>query len=227
MTSSGGTTTDHHAPPTTTQATTTTPATTPATPARARTSRPPGRPTAHRRPPDRPRPFSGIVHSDAHRVSAHERRNDQIMTELNGRVVYTRDDIAARHGLAYSTLEKWERERQSTSYPQPVGTINRGKGVRPPKAWDAEEWDAWYDNWRSKPSGNRAGHPDDLITLAEAARIMHVEPTSITMYPKRPPSGWPEPAEAEELPSGRTRRRYRRGDIWEYDNNRTRHPRGS
>jgi hypothetical protein len=46
--------------------------------------------------------------------------------------------------------------------------------------------------------------------------VLGKEPTSITMYPKRPPVGWPAPVEEETLPSGRTRRRYRRADIWAY-----------
>lgn len=148
------------------------------------------------------------------------------MTELDGRAVYTRADITARYGIPLGTQELWERDRTRTGYPNSVGTVKQGKGR--PKVWDASEYDAWHDRYeqqQARPASNRAGDPDDLITLSEAARIMGVEPTSITMYPKRPPAGWPDPAEEQDLPSGRTRRRYRRGDIWDYDDTR-RHPGG-
>lgn len=167
-------------------------------------------------PPSTTRPKSGKVPLT---FTTPRRPERAAMTELNGRRVYTRAELTALHGISDSTLQSWERHRDTTGYPEPVGTINRGKGVRPPLAWDAEEWNTWYSQRLTDTrnhSGNRAGHADDLVTLSEAARILGVEPTSITMYPKRPPTGWPKPITEEELPSGRMRRSYRRGDIWTY-----------
>ena len=83
--------------------------------------------------------------------------------------------------------------------------------------WKPERIDAFYTN-RPKDTGplGRGGNPEDRITLTEAARVMGVEPKSITNYPKRPPGGWPDPIEEELSPGGMTIRRYRRGDIWDY-----------
>jgi predicted DNA-binding transcriptional regulator AlpA len=199
---------------------------------------------------------------------------------LDGRDVYTRQDLMTRYGISLSPLEKWYRRRRTTGHPEAVGRVGREL------VWDAEEWDRWYsarqdttalesrselaarhglakgtidqlwarrgenghpepvktvnqtmywnpaewDAWyaehkrrsqRTQLRVDRSGNPDDLITLSEAARVLGVEPSSITSYPKRPPRGWPIPVEEEQLSSGRMRRRYRRSDIWAYADNRT------
>ncbi|MER7770593.1 hypothetical protein [Kitasatospora sp. NPDC096140] len=132
----------------------------------------------------------------------------------------SRAELAARHGLARGTLDRMWSLREENGHPEPVKTI------RKTTYWDAEEWDAWYADYRRRAQRreldvDRSGNPDDLVTLSQAARILGVEPTSITHYPKKPPRNWPQPAQAEQLPSGFMRRRYRRADIWHYADNRT------
>ncbi|WP_327687159.1 hypothetical protein [Streptomyces sp. NBC_00467] len=202
------------------------------------------------------------------------------MTTLDGREVYTRNDLMTQYGMALSPLENWYRHRRWTGHPEPVGTVGREL------AWDAAEWDNWYqerqnttglvsradlenrtglarstldrmwalrednghpepvktldrvmywdpdqwDTWyadykkrtqRRELHPDRTGNPDDLLTLAQAARLLGVKPASIAHYPTRMPRGWPQPAEEDELPRGRIRRRYRRADIWTYAETRT------
>ncbi|MFJ9968991.1 hypothetical protein [Streptomyces avermitilis] len=202
------------------------------------------------------------------------------MATLNGRSVYSRQDLMSRHGMTLTPLEKWYRNRQATGHPEAVGKIglelvwdaeewDRWYGERQDKVglesraqlasrhglaqgtiaqlwgrrqqnghpkpvktvnqtmyWNPAEWDAWYAGYkklaqRTQLDVNRSGNPDDLITLSEAARVLGVEPTSITNYPTRPPRGWPQPVQEEQLPSGRLRRWYRRADIWHYADTRT------
>ncbi|MFD8757396.1 hypothetical protein ACFV0O_41450 [Kitasatospora sp. NPDC059577] len=132
----------------------------------------------------------------------------------------SRADLAARHALARGTLDRMWALRGENGHPEPVKTVEKSM------YWDSAEWDAWYAEYRRKAQRaelhvDRSGDPEDLVTLAQAARILGVEPTSITHYPKNPPRNWPQPVQEEELPSGRMRRRYRRADIWRYADTRT------
>ena len=132
----------------------------------------------------------------------------------------TRAQLAAGHGLANGTVDQLWVRREENGHPEPVKTVDRTM------YWDPDEWDAWYAGFKKRAQRtelhiDRSGSPDDLITLSEAARVLGVEPSSITRYPKRPPRGWPQPVLYERLPSGRMRRRYRRADIWGYADTRT------
>jgi hypothetical protein len=79
--------------------------------------------------------------------------------------------------------------------------------------WDEAAWTSWYRSLGDRPA---AEDPDGLVTLADAARILGLAQTSVTVYAKRPPAGWPEPAQVEPLGGGRLRRLYRRRDILAY-----------
>ncbi|MET7718481.1 hypothetical protein [Streptomyces sp. NPDC005407] len=132
----------------------------------------------------------------------------------------SRTQLAARHGLAKGTIDRLWGLREENGHPEPAKTVDRTM------YWDPTEWDDWYAGYKKRSQRtelqvDRSGDPDDLITLADAARVLGVEPTSITNYPKRPPRGWPHPVEEEQLPSGRLRRRYRRADIWKYADTRS------
>ncbi|WP_026403051.1 hypothetical protein [Actinomadura rifamycini] len=119
----------------------------------------------------------------------------------------TRDDLAARHGLSRHRLKQLWADRAANGHPEPARRA--GKALY----WDEAEWAAWYAALAERPP---AEDPDDLVTLAEAARILGLAPTSVTVYAKRPPAGWPEPARTEPLAGGRVRRLYRRRDVRSY-----------
>ncbi|MGI8332563.1 hypothetical protein ACRYCC_21645 [Actinomadura scrupuli] len=124
----------------------------------------------------------------------------------------TRDELAAEHGLSRHALKSLWAERAVNGHPEPARQVGRAL------YWDGGQWAAWYEGHRA----SAAGEPGELVTLAEAARILGLAQSSVTVYVKRPPAGWPEPAEEERLAGGRVRRRYRRSDILGYARRRER-----
>ncbi|GAA1856600.1 hypothetical protein [Actinomadura bangladeshensis] len=125
----------------------------------------------------------------------------------------TRDDLAARHGVSRHRLKQLWADRASNGHPDVA--YRAGKAMY----WDEAAWTSWYRALGEQPA---AEDPDDLVTLADAARILGLAQTSVTVYTKRPPAGWPEPAQVEPLGGGRVRRLYRRRDILAYAASRTR-----
>ncbi|MEU5877373.1 hypothetical protein [Spirillospora sp. NPDC047279] len=119
----------------------------------------------------------------------------------------TRDDLTARHGISRHTLKKLWSERADNGHPAPAHQSGRTL------YWNESEWLTWYE---AHGSAAPEVSPDDLVTLAEAARILGLAQSSATVYAKRPPAGWPQPAEEEPLGGGRVRRLYRRRDIETY-----------
>ncbi|WP_153536680.1 hypothetical protein [Actinomadura macrotermitis] len=117
----------------------------------------------------------------------------------------TRDELAERHGLSRHRLKQLWADRAANGHPEPAH--RHGKALY----WDEAAWTAWY-----AALAEPAGSPGDLVTLAEAARILGLAQSSATVYAKRPPAGWPAPAREEPLGGGRVRRLYRRADILAY-----------
>ncbi|MFI0367070.1 hypothetical protein ACH35V_04275 [Actinomadura sp. 1N219] len=120
----------------------------------------------------------------------------------------TRDELSARFGLSRHALKKLWSERESNGHPDVARQV--GKALY----WDEKQWAAWYAG-RQEGSADD-GDPDALVTLAEAARLLGLAQSSVTVYAKRPPAGWPEPVRQEALGGGRVRRFYRRGDVLAY-----------
>ncbi|MFI0353826.1 hypothetical protein [Actinomadura sp. 9N407] len=129
----------------------------------------------------------------------------------------TRDELAAEHGLTRHAMKTLWAERAGNGHPEVAHRA--GKSLY----WDRAEWAAWYAAYEKDQGSAREGEgdPEELITLADAARVLGLAQTSVTVYPKRPPAGWPEPARTEPLGGGRVRRLYRRGDILDYARLRT------
>lgn len=118
----------------------------------------------------------------------------------------TRDELAAEHGLSRHALKRLWAERAVNAHPEPAHQV--GKALY----WDAGLWAAWYEEYHAA----EPGEPGDLLTPAEVARVLGLAQSSVTVYVKRPPAGWPDPAAEESLAGGRVRRRYRRSDILAY-----------
>ncbi|NEA24839.1 hypothetical protein [Actinomadura bangladeshensis] len=121
----------------------------------------------------------------------------------------TRDELAARHGVSRHRLKQLWADRAANGHPDVAH--RSGKAMY----WDEAAWTSWYRALGEQPAA-AAEDPDDLVTLADAARILGLAQTSVTVYAKRPPAGWPEPAQVEPLGGGRLRRLYRRRDILAY-----------
>ncbi|MFI0411701.1 hypothetical protein [Actinomadura sp. 3N508] len=125
----------------------------------------------------------------------------------------TRDELSDRYGLSRHALKKLWSERESNGHPDAAHQV--GKALY----WNEEEWAAWYAGHQERSAtadDPDAGDPDALVTLAEAARLLGLAQSSVTVYVKRPPAGWPEPVRQETLGGGRVRRLYRRGDVLAY-----------
>ncbi|GAA1779434.1 hypothetical protein [Actinomadura chokoriensis] len=125
----------------------------------------------------------------------------------------SRDELAARHGVSRHRLKQLWADRAANGHPDVAH--RSGKAMY----WDEAAWTSWYRALGERPA---AEDPDDLVSLADAARILGLAQTSVTVYAKRPPAGWPEPAQVEPLGGGRVRRLYRRRDILAYAASRTR-----
>ncbi len=115
----------------------------------------------------------------------------------------TRDELAAAHGLSRHRLKQLWADREHNGHPAPAR--RHGKALY----WDAAAWAAWY-------AALPADEPGDLVTMAEAGRLLGLAPSTVTVYARRPPTGWPEPVSEEPLAGGRIRRRYRRTDVLAY-----------
>ncbi|MGW1622940.1 hypothetical protein [Streptomyces sp. NPDC002172] len=126
----------------------------------------------------------------------------------------SRDQLAERTGLGRSTLELLWRQKDDNGHIEPKKVVS---GVM---YWGSKEWDTWYAGYKANQEWRTeidySGNADDEITLSQAARVLNMEPTSITKYPVRPPRHWPDPVREETTDKGRTKRWYRRGDIWKY-----------
>ncbi len=128
----------------------------------------------------------------------------------------TIDTLTELVARSRSTLARLWDERDGNSHPLPRKKIGNVQ------YWDVDEYVRWFrryeqgadDTRRSRV--DRSGRPDDQLTLAEFARVLGIPPNTATTYARRPPAGWPEPVIAEELPSGRFRRRYTRQQAWDY-----------
>ncbi|MFC4910420.1 hypothetical protein [Actinomadura gamaensis] len=132
----------------------------------------------------------------------------------------TRDELGAKHGLSRHRLKQLWSERAGNGHPAPARQV--GKALY----WDDAEWSAWFAEYEANTANaaHAAAHeqdPDDLVTLAEAARILGLAQSSATVYAKRPPAGWPTPAHEEQLGGGRVRRLYRRSDVLAYGESRS------
>lgn len=131
------------------------------------------------------------------------------------RGLLTRDELGAKHGLSRHRLKQLWSERASNGHPAPARQV--GKALY----WDDAEWSAWFAEYGAKAATAPDESPDDLVTLAEAARILGLAQSSATVYAKRPPAGWPTPARQEQLGGGRVRRLYRRADVLAYGESRS------
>lgn len=116
----------------------------------------------------------------------------------------TRDQLAEAHGLSRHALKELWAARAANGHPEPAH--RHGKALY----WNAGEWTTWY---RSLPA---AREEKELLTLAEAGRLLGLAPSTVTVYASRPPKGWPAPAKELPLGGGRVRRLYRRSDVLAY-----------
>lgn len=138
----------------------------------------------------------------------------------DGRTLISRAEQTARTGMSPQRLSALYAERAHNGMPEPVDRVNRVL------YWDETEWTAWHDAYqlakRTRLSPvDTTGDPDDLVTAAEAARILgYSSHKTIHAYLRAHPGYFPDPDTTEELPSGRTRRFWLRRTIWAFAHSR-------
>jgi len=137
---------------------------------------------------------------------------------LNGRAVISRADMAAL-GIGRSTLEGWYRKRAVTGHPDKAGRIGRAD------YWFADEWLAWHDAYtRAKISAltecDKSGTGGDLVTAAEAARIMGYRSRNV-IHSNRRLGYFPEPDQYGPPVNGRPVPLWRRSTVWAVADGRT------
>ena len=138
----------------------------------------------------------------------------------HGRVQIDRSGITALTGAASSTIAYWQRHRHRTGFPHTADTDQHGRHWY----WRDEINTFWtcYQRRRARSytEVDREGHPDDLLTAPEAAKVLgYKDHRSLT------PALRDNPDQVERLPSGLLRRYWYRHTIWTYAD--TRHQRTS
>jgi hypothetical protein len=127
------------------------------------------------------------------------------------RVQLDRAGIAALTGASLPTVEHWYRRRTTTGFPAKADTDTEGRDW-----WwrtDIERFHAEHQAARAATFTHveRGGNPRDLLTAPQAAQVLGYKnhrslPDALLNHPDR----------AQELPSGRLRRRWYRATVWAY-----------
>jgi hypothetical protein len=143
------------------------------------------------------------------------------MKTIGGRRLANRDELAAHSGYSRATLSNLWRDRADNGHPD----AEKVDGVM---HWDVAAWDAWFAEYnkqrRNDPQPkhqggrvvDRSGDPDEELPPAAQARVLGVDPSTISYYLKTPPPGWPDPVRTEVLESGRVREYRTRRQLWEW-----------
>ena len=137
---------------------------------------------------------------------------------INGRAVISRADMTGL-GIGRSTLEGWYRKRAVTGHPDKAGRIGRAD------YWYADEWLAWRDAYiRAKISTltecDKSGAEGDLVTAAEAARIMGYRSRNV-IHSNRRLGYFPEPDQYGPPVNGRPVPLWKRSTVWAVADGRT------
>ncbi|MGH3680096.1 MAG: hypothetical protein ACRDT2_07575, partial [Natronosporangium sp.] len=125
-----------------------------------------------------------------------------------GRALVDRAAVAAMTGTSASTVASWASRRTVTGFPLPAVVEGRHQWYRHDQI--TTFWHAHQNRRASTYTRvDRRGHPDDLLSAPEAARVLgYRDHRSLTTVLRA------RPDVAERLPSGRLRRRWRRATVW-------------
>jgi hypothetical protein len=129
----------------------------------------------------------------------------------HGRQQLDRAGIAARTGAAPATVDYWYRQRAHTGFPAKADTGADGRNW-----WWLEDVDAFRIAHLAGREAtftrvDRRGQPNELITAPQAAKVLGYKD-----HRSLPRVLLDNPDRADELPSGRLRRRWYRRTVWAY-----------
>jgi hypothetical protein len=121
-------------------------------------------------------------------------------------------------GLTTSTLAVLYAKRAENGHPVAVHVEPECGALY----FDEEKTLRWHRSRRRARPGRSSvidyrGNPDDLVTTAEAARILGYHgPATIRAYLSRYPGYFPTPDRAQMLPNGREKKLWRRSSVWAF-----------
>jgi hypothetical protein len=125
--------------------------------------------------------------------------------------VISRADMAAR-GVPPATASTWYRDRARTGHPEKAGRVGRTD------YWYEDEWTAWHQAHQQAKIGSltrvdRGGDPDDLVTAAEAARMMGYSGRDV-IHANRRLGYFPVPDAYAPARRGRDTPLWKRSTVW-------------
>jgi hypothetical protein len=128
-----------------------------------------------------------------------------------GRRQLDRPGIAARLGVSAATVDYWHLHRDETGFAAKADTDADGRDW-----WWQTDIDAFYAAHLEARAAtfteiDRAGDPRDLLTAPQAAHVLGYK-----NHRSLPDELLHNPDLADELPSGRLRRRWYRRTVWDY-----------
>ncbi|MFJ8385563.1 hypothetical protein ACIQ9Q_13825 [Streptomyces sp. NPDC094438] len=146
-----------------------------------------------------------------------DHEQESTVHRANGRTLYSRADLTKIHGISELTLQNLWTDRANNGHPD-------AESIDGVMHWDGTVWATWHHELQrqraatvTKNTPNLSGDPEDEVGPAEAARICgFANSATVSHYVKNPPEGWPAPSSEDLLPSGRTRPKWKRGDLWKY-----------
>jgi hypothetical protein len=128
-----------------------------------------------------------------------------------GRRQLDRPGIAERTGVSPATVDYWHLHRARTGFPLQADTDPTGRDW-----WWQNDIDAFHTAHLAARAAtfthlDRTGDPHDLLTAPQAAAIL-----GYANHRSLPDELIQHPDKADELPSGRLRRRWYRRTVWAY-----------
>lgn len=130
-----------------------------------------------------------------------------------GRALVTRRELNRISGVPVKTLTRWYTHRADNGHPEGV-LLDRRLYV------DEQDWVRWHGAHRDAQRADlteveRSGDPDELLTAAEAARLLgYRNDATVRAYVQR--GQFIAPDAEEPLPSGRVRLLWTRRRLWEF-----------
>jgi hypothetical protein len=128
-----------------------------------------------------------------------------------GRRQLNRPGIADRLGVSAATVDYWHLHRDETGFPLKADTDADGRDW-----WWQQDIDAFYAAHVEARATtfteiDRTGDAQDLLTAPQAAHVLGYK-----NHRSLPDELLDSPDQADELPSGRLRRRWYRQTVWDY-----------
>jgi hypothetical protein len=122
-----------------------------------------------------------------------------------------RAGIAAHTAASPATVDHWHLHRTRTGFPAKADTDPDGRDW-----WWQADIDAFHAAHLAARAAtfthvDRRGQPDDLLTAPQAAKVLGYK-----NHRSLPDELLHHPDQADELPSGRLRRRWHRRTVWAY-----------